>query len=65
MLWIGLGGVLYVILVVTFGVMTLRKGHGWMFIFGFFFPLFWLIGALIAPTEEAARKAAMNSGQAP
>lgn len=51
---IGIGGaILYLILLVTLGLMTLRKGHGWMFFFGIFFPLLWLIGALMAPTPEA------------
>ena len=53
MLWIGLG-VLYLILLVTLGVMSLRKGHWVMFIFGIFFPLFWLIGALMQPRGQAA-----------
>ena len=38
------------------------RGHdlqGWhyvLFVLGFFIPLLWLIGALIAPTEAAARR---------
>jgi hypothetical protein len=46
---IGLGIFLYVILAITLGIMTLRKGHWVMFILGIFLPVFWLIGALIAP----------------
>ena len=53
MLWIGLG-ILYFILLVTLGVMSLRKGHWVMFIIGIVFPLFWLIGALIPPRGQAA-----------
>jgi len=41
------GGMLYLILVVTLGVMTIRKGHWIMFIIGIFLPFFWLIGALM------------------
>jgi ATP/ADP translocase len=52
-IWIGLG-VIYFVLLVTLGVMTLRKGHWVMFVLGIFLPLFWLIGALIGPTEAAA-----------
>jgi len=52
-LWVLLGA-LYVVLLITLGVATLRKGHVVMFIFGIFFPLFWLIGALIGPTPRAA-----------
>ena len=36
-LWIGLG-ILYVILLVTLGVATLRKGHWVMFTLGIFLP---------------------------
>ena len=45
-------GVLYFVLLVSLGVMSIRKGHWVMFILGIFFPLFWLIGALM-PTVAA------------
>jgi hypothetical protein len=49
---IGIGAfVLYLIVLFTLGFATLRKGHGWMFFFGIFFPLFWLIGAFLQPVE--------------
>ncbi len=54
MLWVGLG-ILYLVLLVTLGVTALRKGHWVMFIVGIFLPLFWLIGAMIPPTEAASR----------
>ena len=47
MVWIIGGGILYLILAVTPGVMTIRKGHWIMFIIGIFLPFFWLIGALM------------------
>jgi hypothetical protein len=50
---IGLGGILYFVLLFTLGLMTLKKGHWVMFILGIFLPLFWLIGALIPPTRAA------------
>lgn len=50
---IGIGGIVYVILVFTLGLMTLRNGHGWMFFFGLFFPLLWIIGAFMKPTETS------------
>ena len=51
---IGFGGLfLYLIILFTLGLMTLRKGHWVMFIFGIFFPLLWLIGAVIPPTSQA------------
>jgi hypothetical protein len=46
-----IGGVLYFVLLVTLGIMTLRKGHWVMFIIGIFIPLFWIIGALIPPKQ--------------
>ena len=54
MLWgIGIGGVfLYLIVLFTLGLATLRNGHGWMFFFGIFFPLLWLMGAFMRPPSE-------------
>lgn len=49
---LGLGlGLIYLILLVTLGVMSLRGGHWVMFIIGIVFPLFWLIGALMPARE--------------
>jgi hypothetical protein len=45
--FIGLWAVLYFVLLVTLGIMSIRKGHWVMFLIGFFIPLFWLIGALM------------------
>ena len=60
--WIGLG-VLYVLLLVTLGITSLRKGHWMMFLLGFILPVFWLIGALIAPTQAASRPGRVGSSQ--
>ena len=49
-----LGGILYIILLLTLGLMSIRKGHWVMFIIGIIFPLFWLIGALMPPRQEVA-----------
>jgi hypothetical protein len=38
---------LYLVLLVTLGIMSIRKGHWVMFLIGFFLPIFWLIGALM------------------
>ncbi len=46
--------VLYLVILVTLGVTTLRKGHVVLFVIGIFFPLLWLIGAVIGPTPRAA-----------
>jgi hypothetical protein len=49
---VGFGGLfVYVLLMIFLGVRTLRRGHGWMFFFGIFFPLLWLIGAFIGPAR--------------
>ena len=45
-LYVGLG-ILYLVLLITLGVISLRKGHWVMFIIGLFIPLFWFIGALL------------------
>ena len=47
------GGVLYLILLITLGVLSIRKGHWVMFIIGLFFPLFWIIGAVLPLTASA------------
>ena len=47
-LWIAI----YLVLIVTLGVMSIRKGHWVMFLVGFFFPLFWVIGALLPPRRR-------------
>jgi len=49
-MWV-LFGILYFVLLVTLGVMTLRKGHTVLFVIGIFLPILWLIGAVIAPAE--------------
>jgi hypothetical protein len=46
--WFG-GGFLYLMLLITLGVMTIRNGHILLFILGLFLPLLWIIGALMSP----------------
>jgi hypothetical protein len=45
---------LYVVVLVTLGLATLRKGHVILFVIGIIFPILWVIGALIGPTPRAA-----------
>ncbi len=52
-LWFLLG-VVYLVVLITLGVSTLRKGHVFLFVIGLFIPILWLIGALIGPTPRAA-----------
>jgi hypothetical protein len=43
-------GLLYLVVPLRLGRMTLRNGHGWLFFFvGRVFPLPWLIGAVVWP----------------
>ena len=51
-MFIGLA-ILYFVLLITLGVLSLRKGHWVMFVLGIFFPLLWLIGAIIPPARPA------------
>jgi hypothetical protein len=45
--WITGGGIIYVVLLITLGVLSIRKGHWVMFLVGLIIPIFWLIGALM------------------
>ena len=53
MVWIGFGAVIYIVLFFWLGIATLRNGHGWLFFFGIFFPLFWIFGALSEPAASS------------
>jgi hypothetical protein len=52
-LWILLG-VLYLTALFVLGLATLRKGHTALFWFGIIFPVLWIVGALMQPTQAAA-----------
>lgn len=56
-MWWGLGGLyvlLWIVLMVWLGVRTLRNGHGWLFFFGIFLPILWIVGAFIQPARREA-----------
>ena len=56
-MWWGIGigaAFLYFLIAFTLGLMTLRNGHGWMFFLGIFFPILWIIGAFMRPSERMA-----------
>ena len=48
-------GILYIALLFTVAVVTFRKGHWVMGLIGFFFPILWLIGAVIPPARGRHR----------
>lgn len=45
--FVALWAIIYVVLMVTLGILAIRKGHWVMFLIGIFLPIFWLIGALL------------------
>ena len=56
-MWYGIGAlgvILYLVLLFVVGLTTLRKGHWVMFILGIFFPLFWVIGAIMPSRVQMA-----------
>jgi len=44
-------GAIYIVLLITLGIISIRKGHWVMFLIGIFIPLFWIIGALLPRRE--------------
>jgi hypothetical protein len=52
-LWFVLAAV-YLTALIVLGLATLRKGHTALFWFGIVFPILWIVGALMAPTPNAA-----------
>ena len=48
----GLLGLLYLILLITAGVLTIRNGRWVLFILGIIFPLLWIIGAILSPKSR-------------
>jgi hypothetical protein len=49
LMWYWTGGLLfflYLALLISLGLTTIRKGHLFMFVLGFFLPIFWIVGAL-------------------
>jgi hypothetical protein len=47
--WIIGYGAIWLVLMVTLGILCIRNGHWVMFIVGLFLPFFWLIGAIMRP----------------
>ncbi len=46
-------GVIYLTCIFTVAGITFGNGHWILGILGIFFPVFWLIGAVVPPTAEA------------
>ena len=58
-LWGGLLGLLWLICLLSAGVLTWKHGHRVMFFIGFIFPILWIVGAMIdkkpPPYQPGAR----------
>ena len=52
-LWVVLGA-LYLAALILLGLSTLRKGHYVLFFVGIFFPVLWIVGALMRPPGRMA-----------
>jgi hypothetical protein len=46
-LWAITLSIIYVVLLVTLGILTFRKGHWVLGLIGFLFPVLWLLGAVL------------------
>ena len=42
-------GAIYIALLATVAIVTLRKGYIAVFVIGFFFPIAWLVGSMLKP----------------
>jgi hypothetical protein len=51
---------IYVTCIFTVALITFRNGHWILGILGIFFPVFWLIGAVLPPTKEAVAEAVLE-----
>lgn len=51
---------IYITCLFTVVAVTFRNGHWILGILGFFFPILWLIGAVLPPTEKALDVAALE-----
>ena len=47
-------GIIYLVLLVVFAVLSFRKGHWVLGLIGFIFPILWIIGAIL-PSRYARR----------
>jgi hypothetical protein len=53
LLWTSLA-IVYIVCLIVLGLTTLRKGHFVLFVVGIIFPILWIIGAVIRPTQRVA-----------
>lgn len=53
---VGIWCFLYVVIAITLGWLTIRKGHLALFIVGFLVPFLWLVGALLPDRRRRDRR---------
>ena len=53
--------VIYLTCIFTVAGLTFSKGHWILGIAGIFFPVLWLIGAVLPPTERAVEDAVLDA----
>jgi hypothetical protein len=53
---IGLG-ILYLVLLFTVALITFRKGHWVLGLIGIFFPILWIVGAILPAKRGASHRA--------
>ena len=51
-LWGGLFGLLWLICLLSAGVLTWKHGHKVMFFIGFIFPILWIVGTIWDPAPK-------------
>ncbi len=49
---VGVLGVIYVLILLTLGVRSIKHGHWIMFLVGIPIPIFWIIGGLMPPVRN-------------
>jgi len=49
---IGVLGLIYLVLLVTLGLRSIKHGHWVMFLIGIPIPIFWIIGGLMPPVRR-------------
>jgi hypothetical protein len=48
-------GIIYLVLLFVFAVLSFRKGHWVLGLIGFIFPILWIIGAILPSRYERRR----------
>jgi hypothetical protein len=55
-IWYIGAGVLYLVLLFTVAILTFRKGHWILGLIGIFFPILWIVGAVLPPARTFSHR---------